>query len=499
MRAPAHWDLDYDVVVAGYGYAGAMAAMTAHDAGARVALFEKMAHPGGNSILSGGACLVGTDYDATLAYLRRTLADATDPAVVEVYARGMVALPELLQQLAGEVGFDTAVNRHNAGTYPFPGYEQLVAVYVTRNDKYTGFSWAKGTKAGGTLFWVVLRQMERRPAIDVRFNAPVRDLVLDDSGTVLGVNVEIEGQRLNARARRAVVLCTGGFEHNARLLQHYLDSHDSTAVSPLGNTGDGILMAQKAGAALWHMWLIHGGYGFRVPDVPFALRHNYPGYRNAERRMPWIALDRFGRRFMDEYPPAPQDTPFRTLQHWDPDLQDYPRIPCYLVFDEEGRKLDKLAWPVINDAAIDFTWSDDNLAEIEKGYVKRADTLAALAAQIGLDPEAVQESVDRWNEHCRRGEDRDYRRPPGTMLPIVTPPFYCIEAWPIITNTQGGPVHNARQQVLDAFGHPIPRLYKAGEMGSVFGHVYALGGNNSECFIGGPIAGREAAAEPPWC
>jgi succinate dehydrogenase/fumarate reductase flavoprotein subunit len=53
--------------------------------------------------------------------------------------------------------------------------------------------------------------------------------------------------------------------------------------------------------------------------------------------------------------------------------------------------------------------------------------------------------------------------------------------------------------VLDAFGHPIPRLYKAGEMGSVFGHVYALGGNNSECFIGGPIAGREAAAEPPWC
>ena len=71
MRVPSHWDLDYDVVVAGYGYAGAMAAMTAHDAGARVALFEKMAHPGGNSILSGGACLVGTEARASALPLGR--------------------------------------------------------------------------------------------------------------------------------------------------------------------------------------------------------------------------------------------------------------------------------------------------------------------------------------------------------------------------------------------------------------------------------------------
>jgi succinate dehydrogenase/fumarate reductase flavoprotein subunit len=498
MAIPERWDLDYDVVVAGYGYAGAMAAMTAHDEGARVALFEKMPNPGGNSILSGGACLVGSDYDATLAYMRGTCADATDPEVVETYARGMVELPDLLSRLASEVGFDVTVNRYRAGTYSFPGFEQFVALYVTRNEKYEGFSWAKGTKAGGTLFWVVVEQMKRRPAIDVRLSAPVRDLIAAD-GMVLGVVVESEGQRLNVRARRAVVLCTGGFEHNPRLIQHYLDSPRPIAVSPLGNTGDGILMAQKLGAALWHMWLIHGGYGFSVPGVPVALRHDYPGYRNSERRMPWIALDKFGRRFMDEYPPAPQDTPFRTLQYWDPDLQDYPRIPCYLIFDEEGRELGPLARPVINDASIEFEWSADNLVEVEKGYIQRADTLDGLAERLNLDPTAVGETVDRWNENCRRGEDRDYRRPPGTMLPIQQPPFYSIEAWPIITNTQGGPVHNARQQVLDAYGEPIPRLYKAGEMGSVYGHVYALGGNNSECFIGGPIAGRHAAAEPPWC
>ena len=84
------------------------------------------------------------------------------------------------------------------------------------------------------------------------------------------------------------------------------------------------------------------------------------------------------------------------------------------------------------------------------------------------------------------------------MLPIRHPPFYTIPVWPIITNTQGGPVHNARQQVVDPYGQPIPRLYSAGEMGSLFGHLYLLSGNNAECFIGGRIAGTNAAGESPW-
>ncbi len=85
------------------------------------------------------------------------------------------------------------------------------------------------------------------------------------------------------------------------------------------------------------------------------------------------------------------------------------------------------------------------------------------------------------------------------MMPIQTSPFYTIPVWPVITNTQGGPVHNARQQVMDPYRNPIPRLYKAGELGSIFGHLYMLAGNISECFIGGKIAGTNSAAEEPWC
>jgi len=81
------------------------------------------------------------------------------------------------------------------------------------------------------------------------------------------------------------------------------------------------------------------------------------------------------------------------------------------------------------------------------------------------------------------------------MMPIDVPPFYAIPVWPMITTTQGGPQRNARQQVIDAFGEPIPHLYSAGELGSFWGHLYRLGGNLGDCLSSGRVAGRNAAEE----
>ena len=83
------------------------------------------------------------------------------------------------------------------------------------------------------------------------------------------------------------------------------------------------------------------------------------------------------------------------------------------------------------------------------------------------------------------------------MMPIAEPPFSAAYVWPIVSNTQGGLPHDEEQRVLDAFGAPIPRLYVAGELGSVFGHLYISGGNYSECLVGGRIAGRNAARLTP--
>jgi succinate dehydrogenase/fumarate reductase flavoprotein subunit len=84
------------------------------------------------------------------------------------------------------------------------------------------------------------------------------------------------------------------------------------------------------------------------------------------------------------------------------------------------------------------------------------------------------------------------------MLKIAAPPFYFAEVWPVCSNTHGGPVHDADQQVLNSFGEPIGRLFAAGELGGIFGHLYISGGNLAECFVGGWTAGRNAAKLSAW-
>ena len=84
------------------------------------------------------------------------------------------------------------------------------------------------------------------------------------------------------------------------------------------------------------------------------------------------------------------------------------------------------------------------------------------------------------------------------MMKIQRPPFFADEVWPVVSNTQGGPVHDPKQRIIDVEDQPIPRLYAAGELGSSFGHLYLAGGNIAECVVTGRIAGREAASLPPW-
>ncbi len=84
------------------------------------------------------------------------------------------------------------------------------------------------------------------------------------------------------------------------------------------------------------------------------------------------------------------------------------------------------------------------------------------------------------------------------MLPIDTPPYYGAPVWPVVSNTQGGPVRDDRQRVINVMVEPITRLYAVGELGSAFGHLYLSGGNIAECFISGRIAGPDAAGLPPW-
>jgi len=215
--------------------------------------------------------------------------------------------------------------------------------------------------------------------------------------------------------------------------------------------------------------------------------------------MSWIIVDRRSRRFMNEYDPYMQDTNHRPLSHYDPATQCFPRIPALLVVDARGRALYTLCEPSYNDAAIAARFNRQSVHELDDLVLTTRSSLVEIADAFALDRAAFRATIDDWNAACAAGIDRAFGRPPASLMPIAEPPFSAAHVWPIVSNTQGGLPHDAEQRVLDAFGAPIPRLYVAGELGSVFGHLYISGGNFSECLVGGQIAGRNAARFAPWC
>lgn len=458
---------------------------------------EKARHFGGNSIVSGGGTILAKDAAKAAEYLSRINSGNTPDDVIQRMAQGLTGLGDYLRELAHAVGMEIEFSEvGKAATYPYPGGETLYTAKVAATDSFKGYPWARGLRGGARLFKVVADNVERR-GIEVWYSSPAKRL-LTHRGEVTGLVVERDGQEVSIKARRGVVLATGGFENNEQMRRQFFPALPVYPVCTLTNTGDGILMAQKVGAALWHMWHFHGSYGIKIPEFPFAFRTSLRNRSSGSMVVPWILVDQLGRRFTNEYPPAVQDTGARGFEHFDPDLLCHPRIPSFIVFDDSGRGLGPIALVTTNDEDHFYAWSEDNSAEIERGWIVRANSLKELAEQIRVDTSVLGRTVGRWNDHCAVGSDPDFSRPPSSMLPISRPPFYAVPVWPVVTNTQGGPVHDVEQRIVDAFGNPIPRLYAAGEMGSLFGFVYQLSGNIAECFIGGRISGRNAATEEPW-
>ncbi|MFC1870488.1 FAD-binding protein [Chloroflexota bacterium] len=506
-RPVPKWDQETEVVVVGYGLAGAVAAIEAHDAGARVLILEKGVYPGGLSILAGGGVKCVGDVEGATNYLRITAGGRIDEELIRPFAQGLSENEEYLKELC-RINEARLIQRKTVkglfqGVYPLPGRDSFYVVQVQEIPGFHGFPWVQRLRLRGVnLLKLVFDHVEKR-GIKVLLSTPAKRLVTDAEGAVTGVVAQNGVKEITIKASRAVIMATGGFEQSDWLKKQFLQGMPFCSMAPLTHTGDGIIMTQKVGAALWHMWHLHGSYGFKLPDFPIAFRHPYAGFRNPQRKMPWIVVDKYGGRYMNEYQPAPQDTMHRAMEVLDPDIPGYSRIPSYLIFDDVGREHGPIAKPLSLGELV-YEWSKDNMQEVERGWILRAGTIHDLALRIKetpenqslMEPETLEEGVSSWNNTVDCGQDRLHRLP-GTMMPISTPPFYAIEVWPMITNTQGGPEHNVRQQVVDALGSPIPHLYAIGELGSFFAHIYELAGNLGECIYSGRVAGKCAAAEEP--
>jgi succinate dehydrogenase/fumarate reductase flavoprotein subunit len=508
------FDQTYDVVIAGYGFGGGITAIEAATRGAKVLICEKMPQPGGVSICSGGAVRCATSSDDAFSYLKATNAGTTPDDVLRVFADGMASAEAYVKDLASRVEGaavkPTEFSGKRGGNYPFPGWQTF---YHTQIEVPGGFDRAKHfpqvrtrpSSGGPEMFWVIDTILSEL-GVTIELNTPITRLIRSADNEVRGVVIGDKNSERRIRARQAVVLACGGFEANENMKRQYWQGSPVLTASCRGNTGDGIHMAQALGADLWHMWHFHGCYAFKHPDpdFPLALRvKRLPDWnpaKKAEANVPmvWIVVDQRGRRYMNECPPYAQDTSHRPMHALDPETMSYLRIPSFLITDDRGCKAYQLGDVRSNDHEYAYDWSPDNEKELKLEILKKADTIGELAAMIGSDPVQLKQTLDRWNALCDRGNDDDYGRPTGTMVRIDQPPYVFGKVFPAVSNTQGGPVHNARQQIIDISGRAIPRLYAAGELGSSFGHLYLSGGNIAECYVTGWVAGREATGLAPW-
>ena len=492
-------EIEADVVVIGYGCAGAVAAMTAHDKGSRVIILEKMPAGGGATWLSNGGILVPTAMEFS-QYLYSICAGTTERDVLDAFVEKAMKIEDYIREIGGE--FERWVSQEVAISFPpltrpswpkVPNGKSMIRGHIKAYEvspQKENPSFAERVRAVGRAYgpdlWKLLTENVERRGISVMVNTPAKDLVKNEKGEVVGVIAEKQGEKLLVKAKRAVVMATGGFGANEALRR----AHLPCPFYYLGLSyaaGDGLIMAQKAGAALWHMLGIVGQLGFKAPEYEAAFQTRIPSER-------FVFVDRDGKRFTNETEMKLHNM-WRIVSFYDPERLRYPRIPCFLIFDEVTRK----KAPISRDwrPSHDYEWSLDNSAEVAKGWIKKGNSLGELAAQISMDGSVLESTITVFNESCLRGVDTDFGRAKEFMGPIDTPPYYALEHWPTLVSTQGGPRHDQESRVLDHSGKPIPRLYAAGELGSLFGWLYEAGGGLAECLVFGQIAGSNAAAEKP--
>ena len=502
---PERWDCEADVVIVGYGGAGVCAAISAHDAGAHVLILEKAPFGGGNTGCSGGGMRIPNDVSNAIEFYRGLTQGTVDEASIRALAEAMVALPSRLAEWGVELEYFPRTM--DFPTLPGSGsFHQVASLARTARQK------EEQEKAGGKVYTAhgdqlfdSLANQAKRREIAIMYETPAKKLIQDPmTGEILGVKAKVArgDAEICVRARRAVVMACGGFQNNKEMLVNFLPYLTRLPVYPYGtpyNTGDGIEMAAEVGAKLWHMSGCElATFAPRAPSEKFGV-----GFR-LEKHLPIgsqaIYANKYGKRFMNESMVLDHRKDLFEVQHFDHDRAEYTNLPFYMVFDETFRKRGPIVGTHIGWWRVHglYQWSDDNSAEVEQGWIVKSDTIEQLAQKIGIDSDALQQTIGRYNACCETGKDPDFGRAKEWLAPLKTPPYYATELCEPLINTHGGPKRNASAQVLDKNDQPIPRLYAAGELGSFFYPLYEGASNLPEALAFGRIAGEHAAKLAPW-
>ncbi len=543
------WDAEHDFVVVGSGGGGMTAALTAAAAGLDVLVVEKGAMYGGSTGISGGGIWIPNNptlraagHDDSRASIRRYLDLLTEGRVpakrLDAYVDHGPAAMELLErskwlrffwvkgyadyhpELEGgrplgrsveakpfdtrQLGEDERYQRPNTMKGPLglwvtaKDYHDLAMVKRTWRGRWASViaAWRVSSNVvrrrhmatGGRALVARLRMALKDAGVPLWLRSPMTELVVED-GRVTGIVAEHDGASRRIRARRGVLLATGGFEHSADLRKRYLPeaAWDDYSGGARENVGDGIEAGLGVGAATdlmddaWWMPSVRHPSGAVVPLV-------------SERSIPRsVIVSAEGTRFTNE------SAPYVTFVHAQ---LESGHVPAWFVMDAKARARYPFA-QILPGAPIPEPY-------YAAGIAHRADTLAGLAETIGVPANALAETVKRFNGFARTGVDADFGRGnsaydryygdptlPNPCLDVIERgPYYAFRIEVGDLGTKGGLVCDENSRVLRDDGSAIDGLYATGNTtAAVMGNEYAgPGATIGPSIVFGYLAAQHAAA-----
>jgi 3-oxosteroid 1-dehydrogenase len=338
-------------------------------------------------------------------------------------------------------------------------------------------------------------QAALKAGVEFRLESPVRELVLED-GAVTGVLAEAGGNPRRFGARLGVLVNAGGFAHNQEMRDRWMPGTrvEWTNTAP-GDTGEMIREMMRIGAAVAQMGEM---VGFQCTLPPELKDGEIRATMQATTAAPHaILVDQSGVRYQNEGGSYMAYCKAMLERN-----KTVPAVPSWAILDGQFTAKYMLAGGLTTPA---------KLAAWEKaGFLRKAETIEALARQIAVDPATLAATVARFNGFVAKNEDEDfgrgnraydnwlgdrYHKPSATLGAIETPPFYALPVYPGDVGTYGGAVTDEHARVLREDGSPIPGLYAtATSTASVMGGIYpGSGGSIGPGFVWGYVAARHAA------